>query len=505
MSPPGQALIVLAGASVRFAAAAALDGVTLEIVPGEFIGVIGPNGAGKTTLLRAVAGTLPPSAGAVLVEGREAAALPPRERARLLATVPQVEGPPAGFTVEEAVLMGRTPHLRRLGPVSAHDRERAAAAMHRVRIAHLAGRFVETLSGGERQRVLIARALAQDARILLMDEPTAHLDIAVQLEIMDLLAELNQGGLTLVAALHDLNLAAMYCRTLVLLDRGRIVAAGPPQRVLSAEVLQRVYGAAVLVRPHPLTGRPHVTVLGRRVVAGEGSPRTAMRNMEGRRLIVAIDGPVGAGKSTVARAVAQALGLRYVNTGWMYRAVAREALRRGVPLEDAAALAEIARTLELDFRETPLGTRLFVGGEDVTEVLGVPEVGEAASRVSTHPPVREALVARQRQLGAAGGVVMEGRDIGTVVFPDADVKVFLSATPEERARRRHAELRQRGVEVPFAELQAAEEERDRRDRERAHSPLRLAADAVVLETTGKTPEQVVEEVLTLCRRRSGVV
>lgn len=505
MSRAGQALIVVAGASVRFAAAAALDGVTLEIVRGEFAGVIGPNGAGKTTLLRAMAGTVPPSAGAVLVDGREASMLPPRERARLLAAVPQVEGPPAGFTVEEAVLMGRTPHLRRLGPVSDHDRERAAAAMRRARVEHLAGRFVETLSGGERQRVLIARALAQDARILLLDEPTAHLDIAVQLEIMDLLAELNQGGMTLVAALHDLNLAAMYCRTLVLLDRGRIVAAGSPQQVLTAQLLQQVYGAAVLVRPHPLTGRPHVTVLGRRVAAGEGTPWTAMPDAGGRRLIVAIDGPMGAGKSTVARAVARALGLRYVNTGWMYRAVAREALRQGIPLEDAAAVAGIARTLELEFRESSLGTRLFAGGEDVTEALAAPEVGEAASRVSAHPSVREALVARQRQLGAAGGVVMEGRDIGTVVFPDADVKVFLSATPEERARRRHAELRQRGVEVPFEELRAAEEERDRRDRERAHSPLRVAADAVVLETTGKTPEQVVEEVLALCRRRGGVV
>ena len=505
MSRVAAAAINLAGVTVRFAAAPALDSVTLRIAPGEFVGVIGPNGAGKTTLLRAIAGTLPPTAGAVTVDGREAATLAPRERARLVAAVPQVEGPPAGFTVEEVVLMGRTPYLRRLGPIGETDRQRAAEAIRRTRLDHLRDRFAETLSGGERQRVLIARALAQDARILLLDEPTAHLDIAVQLEIMDLLLELLPGGLTLVAALHDLNLAAMYCRTLVLLERGRIAALGAPEEVLTPETLRQVYGATVLVRPHPLTGRPHVTVMGRKAAPAEGIPTATMPDAVKRRLIVAIDGPMGSGKSTVARGVARALGFRYINTGWMYRAVAREALRRGVPLDDAAVLAEIARTLGFEFRETPQGARLFAASEDVTEAVAAPEVSEAASRVSTHPPVREALVALQRQIGASGGVVMEGRDIGTVVFPDAEVKVFLNATPEERARRRYNELRQKGAEVSFEELRAAEQERDRRDRERTHSPLRVAADAVVVDTTGKTADQVVEEVLALCRGRADVV
>lgn len=262
------AAIALSGVTVRFAAMTALDGVTFHVEPGGFVGLIGPNGAGKTTLLRAIAGVLPPAAGGVVIEGRAVAALPVRERARLVASVPQVEGPPHGFTVQEAVLMGRTPHLRRLGPVGPSDHERAAAAMRRTRIDHMRERLVETLSGGERQRMLIARALAQDARILLLDEPTAHLDIAVQLEIMDLLDELNRAGPTLLAALHDLNLAAMYCRDLILLEQGRIAAMGPPAQVLTAEMLQRVYGAAVLVRPHPTTGRPHVTVVGRLGVSG---------------------------------------------------------------------------------------------------------------------------------------------------------------------------------------------------------------------------------------------
>lgn len=221
--------------------------------------------------------------------------------------------------------------------------------------------------------------------------------------------------------------------------------------------------------------------------------------------IIAIDGPMGSGKSTVARGVAQRLGYRYINTGSMYRAVAREALRRGISPQDAEGLGEIARGLAMEFRDTPDGQRLIVHGEDVTEALTDPEVSEAASLVSAHPPVREALVARQRRLGAVGGVVMEGRDIGTVVFPDAEVKVFLNASLQERARRRYEELRRKGVEVQFEELRVAEEARDRRDRERAHSPLRVAEDAVVVDTTGKSADEVVEEVLAVCRSRLHVV
>lgn len=500
-------MIDLSGVTVTFgtvpSARAALDGVTLRIDAGEFAGIIGPNGAGKTTLLRAIGGVMRPAAGRVLVDGRDVATLSPRDRARLVAVVPQVEGPPAGFTVREAVEMGRTPHLRRLGPATAPDRAQVAEAMRRARVDHLAGRLVETLSGGERQRVLIARALTQDARILLLDEPTAHLDIAVQLEIMELLATLHRGGVTLVAALHDLNLAAAFCRTLFLMDRGRLVASGPPEAVLTAATLGSIYGAEVLVRPHPVGGRPHVTVVGRRDPGAPGTGSAAMPGEgERRSFVIAIDGPMGAGKSTVAQVVARRLGYRYINTGAMYRAVAREALGRGIAPQDADGLAAIARTLPIEFQETPEGQRLLVAGEDVTEAVKEPVVSEAASLVSAYPPVREALVEQQRRLGAVGAVVIEGRDIGTVVFPDAEIKVFLSATPEERARRRFAELRARGAAVDFEELRAAEEARDRRDRERAHSPLRTAPDAVVIDTTGKTPEQVADEILALHRRRA---
>jgi len=504
MSTTQRPAVAVSGLSVRFGTDLALQDVTLHVPAGEFVAVIGPNGAGKTTLLRAIAGVLQPEAGAVQVDGWEAGRLSPRGRAQLMAVVPQVEGPPPGFTVAEAVLMGRMPHLHRIAPVGAADHDHADLAMHRARVAHLRDRLVETLSGGERQRVLIARALAQDARILLLDEPTAHLDIAVQLEIMDLLAELHRGGLTLVAALHDLNLAAQYCRLIVLLDRGRIAAAGPPEEVLTPVVLQRVYGAAVIIRPHPAGGRPHITVVGRRAALGAENPTAAVQQQR-RRVVVAIDGPAGAGKSTVARSLARHLGFRYVNTGWMYRAVAREALRRGISLRDAAALAEIARTLRMEFQETEAGPAIFADGEEVTEAVGAPSVSEAASVVSAHAAVREALVERQRRLGADGGIVMEGRDIGTVVFPDAEVKLYVTAALEERVRRRLQELRKRGETVSVDEVRAAEEERDRRDRERVHSPLRVAPDATVVDTTGRSPEDVVKEVLAIYRRRTDVV
>jgi cytidylate kinase len=480
-----------------------LDGVTMHIEPGEFVGVIGPNGAGKTTLLRAISGVVPLHAGSVRVDGRDVARLTPRERARLVAVVPQVEGPPAGFTVREAVGMGRTPHLGRWGGGGAADRAAVEQALRRTRLEELEGRLVETLSGGERQRVLIARALAQEARVLLLDEPTAHLDVAVQLEIMELLAGLPPSGLTLVAALHDLNLAAAFCARVLLLDRGRVVADGTPEAVLTGALLAPVYAAEFLVRPHPAGGRLLVTVVSRRGSGDEGSRSAAMPDGAARPIVIAIDGPMGAGKSTVARAVAARLGYRYINTGAMYRAVAREALRRGIDPHDGDALGALARSLPMEFAPSDDGDRLLVAGEDVSDALKDPAVSEAASVVSTHPPVREALVARQRRLGATGAVVMEGRDIGTVVFPLAEVKVFLNATPQERARRRFEELVAKGTPVDYEALRAAEEARDQRDRERVHSPLRVASDALLIDTTGKSPDQVADEVLSLARRRIG--
>ena len=209
-------------------------------------------------------------------------------------------------------------------------------------------------------------------------------------------------------------------------------------------------------------------------------------------MVIAIDGPAGAGKSTVARAVAAELGFTYLDSGAMYRCVALAAREAGVDADDAAALGPLAAALEIGFD----GRRVLLGGREVTAAIRAPEVTADASRVSVHPAVREALVARQRTLIAAGRYVAEGRDIGTVVSPDAPLKVFLTASDEERARRRAAET----GEDPEAVL-AAQQARDARDTERAHGPLRPAEDAVELDTTGLSLEEVVARVVALAHDR----
>jgi CMP/dCMP kinase len=207
-----------------------------------------------------------------------------------------------------------------------------------------------------------------------------------------------------------------------------------------------------------------------------------------RRIVVAVDGPAGAGKSTASRTLAGRLGYAYVDTGAMYRAVGVIAHRRGVALDDDEALARLVDGLRFEPRDVG---GLAVDGTDVSVEIRRAEAGELASRVSTRPVVRERLVTLQRTLGAGGGVVMEGRDIGTVVFPNAEVKLYLTADPIERARRRAAELRARGESVDEAALAREIAARDERDRARSHSPLRPATDALRLDTTGLTLEQVV--------------
>ena len=212
---------------------------------------------------------------------------------------------------------------------------------------------------------------------------------------------------------------------------------------------------------------------------------------------IAIDGPAGAGKSTVSRRLAQALGLRYVDTGAMYRVVGVLADEAGVDLADAAALATLCDTLSLLFDEQPDGVHVLANGRDLTRAIRTAAAGQLASKVSTQPVVRERLVALQRRLGAGGGVVMEGRDIGTVVLPDATVKIFLVASTGERARRRWAELTARGESADLAQIEREIEERDVRDRTRAHSPLVPAADALLVDTTSESVEEVVARVRNL--------
>lgn len=220
-----------------------------------------------------------------------------------------------------------------------------------------------------------------------------------------------------------------------------------------------------------------------------------------RRLTIAVDGPGSSGKGTVARGVARALGYQYVDTGALYRTVALLAQRRGISWSDEPALTALARELAFRFHWDGEVLRVEVDGEDVTSAIRRDEIGRGASDISVLPGVREALLEQQRILGAEGGVVMDGRDIGTVVLPEADLKVYLDAGLDERARRRHEELLRRGEVVGYAEVREALERRDRQDREREVAPLRQAADAVYVDTTDLTIRQAIDVLLELARER----
>jgi CMP/dCMP kinase len=216
-------------------------------------------------------------------------------------------------------------------------------------------------------------------------------------------------------------------------------------------------------------------------------------------LIIAIDGPVGSGKSTLARRVAELMGYVYIDTGAMYRSIALKALRRGVALDAADSLTALASNTRIDLRAQDGGQQVFLDGEDVTSAIRTPEVAQAASKVAVVPGVRRVLVAEQRRAGGQGGVVMEGRDIGTVVFPDAELKIFLTASPETRAERRWREHQQKGDAIDLARTLEEIRERDRRDREREDSPLVRAKDATVVDSTAMEPEEVARLVVMLAR------
>jgi len=216
--------------------------------------------------------------------------------------------------------------------------------------------------------------------------------------------------------------------------------------------------------------------------------------------VIALDGPAGSGKSTVSRRLAQALELRYVDTGAMYRVVGVLAERQGIDVGDVPALEALCQSLDLRFEERADGLHVLADGHDLTHAIRTAEAGQLASKVSVVPQVRERLVALQRGMAAGGGVIMEGRDIGTVVLPDATLKIFLVASAPERARRRCADFAARGEPADVTQVTREIEERDRRDQTRAHSPLTPAADALVIDTTSEGIEAVVSRV---CRLLAG--
>jgi len=326
-----EALLDIHGVTYSYNAAPALAGVTLRVARGEMLAIAGPNGSGKSTLLRCISRALRPQAGTVLLAGRNMLTYTAREVAQRLAVVPQENGVDFDFSVAEVVLMGRQPHLRAFQRESDRDLEIVHRAMELTATLHLADRPVSTLSGGERQRVVIARALAQEPQVLLLDEPTSHLDLTYEVEILGLLERLSlEQGLTIIAVLHDLNLAAQYFTKCLLLTQGRIVALGPVAEVLTGPNIRQVYGCNVIVSR--LQGRPFITVAADRGRAAPGRSRPpsggerigghplSRRGRRGRKgptaqpagKVIFVTGGARSGKSTFAEGYARESGKKVV-------------------------------------------------------------------------------------------------------------------------------------------------------------------------------------------------
>ena len=249
------------GVTVSLGGQTVLDDVSFDVEEGTFVAVCGPNGAGKTTLLRTVNGVLAPDSGRVVVVGEDVAAQSPKRLARRVATVPQDTSIAFEFPVRDVVAMGRTAHRGRFERATSEDRDAVDRALDRAQVEAFADRSVGAVSGGERQRVLLARALAQETPVLVLDEPTASLDINHQVRTLSLVRSLVDEGKTALAAIHDLDLAARFCDELLLVADGRVLASGPPDEVLTEDAVERAFGAHAAVRTNPVTGTPAVTAL----------------------------------------------------------------------------------------------------------------------------------------------------------------------------------------------------------------------------------------------------
>ncbi len=247
--------------SAAYGGSPILRDVDLCVRAGEIVGLIGPNGAGKSSLIRIVAGTLRPTTGAVRLDGNDLPRMSPEERARHVAVVPQSLRVPEAFTVAEVVLMGRTSHLPRFGGERPRDLEVTREAMDRTDVISLATRRMGELSGGEQQRVLVARALAQEPRVLLLDEATAHLDLKHQASILQLVRRLAREGLMVIAAMHDLNLAAQFADRIALLRDGSLLVCDQPREVLTRRWLREAYDVEVVVGTHPRYGTPMIGLI----------------------------------------------------------------------------------------------------------------------------------------------------------------------------------------------------------------------------------------------------
>ena len=263
-STPESPTLALENIWFSYGSSAVLQGLDLKVAPGEMVGLVGPNGTGKSTLLNIASRTLKPQRGRVLLGDVDVQEMSPRQKASRVSMVPQSPAVPNGFSCLEVVLMGRNPHLGLLQWEGPRDVEIVRHAMELTGTAEFASRPIASLSGGERQRVFIARALSQEAPLLLLDEPTAHLDIGYQPAVLDLIQQVRtETGVSVLAAMHDISLAAQYCQRIAVLHQGAVYAVGTPEEVVTAEIVSQAFGAEVAISHHPIHGTPVVLPIGR--------------------------------------------------------------------------------------------------------------------------------------------------------------------------------------------------------------------------------------------------
>jgi len=369
-----------------------LSEVYLTAARGQYIGIVGPNGSGKSTLVRSLSRALPPMGGTVTLDGVDVYAMAARELARRLAVVTQDSSVAFDFPVRDVVLMGRSPHLGRFAVETARDYEIANQAMDLTHTRPFADRPITSLSGGERQRCMIARALAQQPSVLLLDEPTAHLDINHQIEVLDLVRRLTgERDLATIVVMHDLNLASQYCDQLVLVSRGKVLAEGRPQDVVTEARIRVAYGTDVQVRQHPVTGRPYVTLLSKlpvqapptryttiHVICGAGTGTSLLRRLRELGFSVSV-GVVNVADTDQVEA--EALDLRRIEDA-PFSPISEEAHRRNVELAREADVVVVTgipigagnlRNLEAAVKARGFGRRVFliddppIPGRDFTD------------------------------------------------------------------------------------------------------------------------------------------
>ncbi|MFC4541702.1 heme ABC transporter ATP-binding protein [Halosolutus amylolyticus] len=342
--------VEVSNVAISFGDLPILEDVSLSATPGELVGLVGPNGAGKTTLLRTISGAIAPDRGSVAIGGDNVHDLSSRESSRRVAVVPQETTLSFSFSVRDVVEMGRHPYRSRFAPPDADDRAVVDDALERTRTAQFADRGIEEVSGGERQRVILARAIAQETPVLLLDEPTASLDVNHAIETLELVRELVEEGRTVIAAIHDLNLAARYCDRLVMLADGSVHRSGSPPEVLSAEALRTAFDANAAVTSNPVTGTSSVTALPDEDpgplpdgvhVLGSGATASAVLARLDAADVEASLGPVSSG-STAAETAAQ-LGLEAIDVepfAPLSRAD-RDALDRALSDRDVLVLVDL--------------------------------------------------------------------------------------------------------------------------------------------------------------------